>query len=271
MPHLSRILLYPIKALDGLTVDQTTILPGGSLQWDRQWAMVDDQGNFVNGKGNVQVHRLRCQFDLTEPSVAIQPVAIQSVEHSVEQGVESPPPVRFSLEAPTELTTWLSHYFGFNIQLQQNHHQGFPDDTNSPGPTLLADQTLTQVAQWFGSDPEEIRRRFRANLEIADVPPFWEDQLFGPEETPVRFRIGDIECWGINPCLRCIVPTRDPWTGQGDRQFAKRFMTQRQAQLPDWTVKERFKNPYRLSVNTQIPATEAGKVLRVGDTIEILK
>ncbi|MGH8524778.1 MAG: MOSC N-terminal beta barrel domain-containing protein, partial [Gammaproteobacteria bacterium] len=71
MACIQRITLYPIKALDGVSVAQTRIAPGGSLEHDRAFAVVDAQGKFVNGKRLAEVHRLRAHFDLDTHAVTL--------------------------------------------------------------------------------------------------------------------------------------------------------------------------------------------------------
>ncbi|MEO1069043.1 MAG: MOSC domain-containing protein, partial [Cyanobacteria bacterium J06638_6] len=105
--------------------------------------------------------------------------------------------------------------------------------------------------------------------EIDGVPAFWEDQLFGPDSAPVRFAIGDVVLEGINPCQRCIVPTRDALTGAATDRFQKTFAQQRVTTLPAWTHPSRFNHFYRLAVNTNIP-NQGGKFLRVGDNVSLI-
>jgi len=112
--------------------------------------------------------------------------------------------------------------------------------------------------------------RFRANLEIADSEPFWEDRLFGEAEGVARaFRIGNVLLAGTNPCQRCVVPTRDPATGAVWPEFAKIFAVTRSAQLPQWAPRLRFDHFYRLTVNTR-PLGSAGGTLHVGDEIQLV-
>ena len=85
-----------------------------------------------------------------------------------------------------------------------------------------------------------MRLRLRANLEIDGVPAFWEDRLFEEEGEAVPFYIGNVLLTGINPCQRCVVPTRDSKTGIGDPQFTKTFIVKRQETLPQWTNRDRF-------------------------------
>lgn len=72
MPHLSRILLYPIKSLDGVTVTEATLLEGGALQGDREFAIVDQQNRIINGKRNPKIHRLRSHFNLPQRLIHLQ-------------------------------------------------------------------------------------------------------------------------------------------------------------------------------------------------------
>ena len=101
-----------------------------------------------------------------------------------------------------ELEAWLSDYFQQPVTLASNLSTGFPDDTEAAGPTVISTATLEAVASWYpGISVEEVRRRFRTNLELGGVPAFWEDRLFSAEGTPVPFTIGDVvlEGGGVNP------------------------------------------------------------------------
>ena len=56
---------------------------------------------------------------------------------------------------------------------------GFPDDTESPGPTFVTEASVAVVARGFGFEMEATRRRFRCNIEIGGTEAFWEDFLYG--------------------------------------------------------------------------------------------
>lgn len=258
-PHLARILVYPIKSLDGEDLQQVQILPSGALRHDREYAFVDDQGQWVNGKRTAAIHRLRSHFDINSQLLTLQ---IQGTAQ----------PVTFHVHhGRVALETWLKDYFGIPITLVQDIRMGFPDDPVANGPTVISTATIREVASWFpGSSEAEIRRRFRANLEIDGVPAFWEDQLFGEAEQGVEFQIGAVVLEGVNPCQRCIVPTRDSQTGDATAQFQKTFNRRRRETLPDWVAKTRFNHFYRLSVNTTISPAGAGQIMAVGDRVQVL-
>jgi uncharacterized protein YcbX len=258
--RLARILVYPIKSLDAIELQQAEILPSGALRHDRRYALVDPAGSVINGKREPLVHRVRATFDLEREAVELQSGG-QTVRGHLDQD-------RGRLEGA--LSSWLNQH----VRLIENRETGFPDDPESSGPTVVSTSTLRTVAAWFaGLSEEEVRRRFRANLEIdgasrGALPPFWEDRLIGPAGSVVRFRVGDVVLGGTNPCPRCIVPTRDPATGEPWPRFAKVFADRREAALPAWAEPSRFDHFYRLSVNTRLLGGAAP--IRAGDAIEIL-
>lgn len=258
MPQLSHLTLFPIKSLDGVSIPQATVLASGALQGDREFAIVDQAGKIVNGKRTAAVHQIRSRFDLAARSVAMR-IEGTSATHW------------FELDGDRRsLATWLSEHFGFAVRLIQNTEQGFPDDTDSPGPTVISTATLHTIGAWFPDlCLDDIRRRFRTNLEIADVEPFWEEQLYAQAGRCVEFQIGAVRLQGVNPCQRCVVITRDPHTGEPMPNFQKVFIAHRQATLPEWVERSRFNHFYRLAINTRIAAGEAGKTLAIGDEITL--
>ena len=56
MPTLDRITIFPVKSLDGLDVEECRVLPGGGLENDRRWQVVDMEGRVVNAKRTPLAH-----------------------------------------------------------------------------------------------------------------------------------------------------------------------------------------------------------------------
>jgi uncharacterized protein len=253
--YLNRILIFPIKSLDGVEVDEAQITTGGILENDRIYAIFDEHGKFVNGKRTSRIHQLRCKFD---PS--LKEVRLWKDSDSA--------PAQFSLDAPESMNRWLTDFFGFPVVLKRESKSGFPDDDTAFGPTIVSEASLLAVQEWYpGLDLESIRRRFRTNLELTDGEAFCEDRLYGAPDELKHFRIGDVEFRGHNPCQRCVVPTRDADSGDAVAGFQKRFMEMRKEALPEWADARRFNHFYRFAVNTSILAEESGKWLRKGDTV----
>jgi uncharacterized protein YcbX len=258
-PRLANIRLHPIKALDPVSVREARIGPGGGLEFDRAWALFSADGQWVNGKRTAAVHLIRAAF---APDVS-------SVTLSVPGDRRKIPAKTFAFPGEAAAASqWFSNYFEQPITVRHSP-EGFPDDTVAYGPTIVSTASLQAVCDLFsGMELDEARQRFRTTLEIEGVPAFWEDQLFSEEErSAVRFRIGEVQFEGSNPCARCPVPPRDPRTGEIIPGFQKIFSDYRRSHIPAWSPESRFDHYYRLATNTRVAPSEAGKVLRVADAL----
>jgi uncharacterized protein YcbX len=256
---LANIRLHPIKSLDPVSVTEARISPSGGLALDRAWALYSVDGRWVNGKRTALIHHIRASY---APD-------LRSVTLSVPTDRRNIPERTFAFpDAYADAAEWFSVFFEQQIIVRYSP-DGFPDDTIANGPTIASTASLQAVCEWFpGLCVDEMRERFRSTLEIRSVPAFWEDQLFGEDErSVVRFRIGEVHFEGSNPCARCPVPPRNPRTGEILEGFQKRFTQLRESTLPPWSPRERFDHFYRFSTNTRVASSEAGKLLRVSDTL----
>jgi uncharacterized protein YcbX len=273
--ELRRIRTYPVKSLDHREREGGRIAERGALAGDREYAIVDrpadrsydpetasvgGRGDYMNGKRTAAVHRLRSTFHPDERTVTLR-VQGEDESHSFE--LEPP-------EAREPLNEWLSAHFDRPVSVRREPAGGHPDDRRLMGPTVVSTATLEAVADWFdGTTVEGARRRFRANLEVGGVPAFWEDRLYADHGECVAFRVGDVELLGVNPCQRCVVPSRDPDTGAETPGFRERFLEMRERTLPAWADSDRLDHYFRLMVNTDVPESEWGETLRVGDSVTV--
>jgi len=256
--RLARIDVFPIKSFDPVTVETVRVLPSGCLEHDRRYAVFDETGKVVNGKRTPLVHQLHMAFS--------DDCATVTVTDRLKSRQEA-----YSLHSErSKLEARLAEHFGFAVTIRENRSAGFPDDTASSGPTVLAVESLETVAAWFDLPFDETRRRFRANLLLEGGGAFWDDRLFGPPGEAVTFRIGDLLLFGTNPCARCVVPSRDSVNGRQQPGFARTFAARRQEALPAWSPPDAFDHFYRLAVNTRLFAPAGGGLLRVGDPVEVL-
>jgi uncharacterized protein len=255
--QMGRIIIFPIKSLDGFLAESARFTAGGILENDRIFAIYDDAGKVVNGKRTPRIHELRSAFDPQVREVRLSP--------------NGQTPQQFQLDDRAPLEKWLSEFFGFAVVLRHETEKGFPDDREAFGPTIVSEASLRAIQGWFPElTVESARRRFRANLELVGEEPFCEDALFGAPGELKPFQIGGVNFFGHNPCQRCVVPTRDPDSAQQVPEFQKKFMLRRKETLPSWANAQRFNHFYRFAINTSVPPTEAGKELRVGDEVTFL-
>jgi hypothetical protein len=256
---LRRITTFPVKSLDAETVESVDLVENGGLAGDREFALFDADGEYVNGKRYRTVHRIRSSVD--RPSGT---VTLEAPGHD-----ETTTPLATDT---TDLADWLSAYFEEPISLRRNRAGGFPDDTSASGPTVISTATIRELASWYdGIDAEGMRRRLRANLEVDGVPAFWEDRLFADRGHRVVFEVGDVRFEGVNPCQRCVVPSRDPDTGEEYPDFRETFVENRRETMPEWSGGDWFDHHFRVMVNTDVPESEWGKTLAVGDAVRVLE
>ncbi|WP_267643708.1 MOSC domain-containing protein [Haloarchaeobius amylolyticus] len=257
MPHVSRLLVHPVKSLDPHPVDAVDI-NNGALRHDREYAIVDGNREFVNGKREPAIHRIRSEYDHETRTLRVR-----------EQGDDEWESFRMDADRG-ELNAWLSGVFDYPVSVVRDASGGMPDDTTADGPTVIAWETVAAVADWFDDiGPEEMLRRLRPNVVVEAGEAFWEDRLYADRESVREFTIGDVEVRGHNPCQRCVVPSRDPDTGEETDGFRERFVTKREETLPAWAAHDWFDHHFRVMVNTSIPESEWGKVVAVGDEVEL--
>jgi hypothetical protein len=238
-------------------VRQARVLPSGALEHDRRFVLRDADGEYWTAKRTPHVHGLRTWLNAGRRVLTL--VDESGAEHAWQLDQQR-----------RELEAWFAARFDGPVRLDEDADVGFPDDLESPGPTVVSTASLEEVARWFPTlTVDDVRQRFRPNLEIDGVEPFWEDRLVRAEGTLQPFRIGPVTFGGANPCARCVVPTRDPHSGDIAPGFQKTFANRRAATLPAWASRERFDHFYRFTVNTRLLAG-AGEMIAVGDEIKLL-
>ncbi|WP_235063441.1 MOSC domain-containing protein [Candidatus Halobonum tyrrellensis] len=267
-PRLGRITVFPVKSLPGSSRETVRLVDGGALEHDREFAVVDADGEYVNGKRTDAVHGLDAAFDPAADELRFR------VRESVPStGALDPGDAgRFALpDERAAAEAWLGEFFGFPVELRRDRAGGHPDTTDyATGPSVVSAATLRTVASWFdGLDADGVRRRLRANLEVENVPAFWEDRLVGSAGRVVPFEVGGVELEGVRPCPRCVVPSRDPETGERYERFRETFVERREATFPEWATTDRFDHMYSLMVHTAAPAAAVGADLAVGDPVTV--
>ena len=292
-PHLQRITLYPIKSLDGVEFDGARVLSCGALEHDRRWRLVDAHGAVVNAKRTSLLHRIRASFEVPAQGADWDRSVTLRIDPAVAVAArgDGPRPGTFPLvPGPSGPCDWLSEALGIAVIIEERPDGGFPDDRDAPGPTLVSTGSLAEVARWFGLALDDVRRRFRVNLEVDGCEPFWEDTLAHPTRPdalptygelgpsaivdpwadlpalpPLAFRVGAAGFVAVNACRRCPVPGRDPATGSETVHFREVFEAwrrrrqRRDVDATDWN------GSYRLAINTR--GDGRGGNVRVGDRI----
>lgn len=256
MARLERLSVYPVKGLDGVDVDSTAVLAGGTLAHDREFALFDDSGEVINGKRTARIHELATEYDPDTRTLSVETPAGESRQ--------------FALVSDRDAAAaWLGSFFDVAVTLRRDTSVGFVD-RREMGPSVISTATLETVASWFDElSVESARRRLRANVEVSGVPAFWEDRFVG--DGAPAFEIGDVRFEGVTPCGRCVVPERDPDTGDPTPEFRTRFVERRRETFPEWADADAFDHAYTLMLIARVPEETRERTLTVGDDVTVVE
>jgi len=276
MAHVERISVYPVKGIDPVDLETARVLAGGTLEFDREFALFDPEGDVFNAKRSDRFHDLGTAFDPGTRSLTVEAPAA-CVPGADGDGADSDGDgrsvrrVAFDLDDPDgreRAAGWFSAFFGTELTMERDADLGFVDRRDM-GPSVISTATLRELASWFdGMTVEGARRRLRANVEVGGVPAFWEDRFVGADAP--GFTAGGIRFDGVTPCGRCVVPERDPDTGEPTPEFRERFLERRRATFPRWADADAFDHYYAVMVITRIADDDHGECLSVGDPVRIV-
>lgn len=258
-PYIKRIRIYPVKSLDPIEVQEAEI-GIRSLKNDRAFAMLAEDGRFVNGKRTGLVNTLKAEYDLEQMTIKLG------------KRSESSRSVFELKENNEELNAYLSDYFDMKVFLLHRTKGELMDIPGASSVTIVTEASLESLQiDLKQKSLEDLRLRFRTNIEMGGVDPYWEENLFNSPGVGMRFKLGNVDMIGISPRARCNVPPRDPHTGETDKAFVKKMILSRERNLPENSKIKMYGSAYHLTVNTYVPETEKGKKIRVGDKIEIIE
>ncbi|WP_435069034.1 MOSC domain-containing protein [Haloplanus sp. C73] len=269
MAHIDRVRCYPLKGFDGMDVESARITDAGTVAGDRAYAMCDPDADRIetgsdmqtlayNGKQTGRIHDVRTDFDPSTETLTVRPDDGET--RTFDLGTDT------GMAAASE---WLGEFVGDPVDLRRREPPAFVDRPDA-GPSVISTATLEEVASWFEDMTiEGARRRLRANVEVGGVPAFWEDRFAGADAP--AFVAGGIRFEGAEPCARCVVPSRDPETGDPLPEFRERFIERREATFPDWADDDAFPHYYTLMLISRVPEASRGQTLRVGDEVQVVE
>jgi uncharacterized protein YcbX len=269
-PHLTAIVGFPVKSLQGVPVDTARVEPWG-LAGDRRWMVVDEAGEtvtarFVNAMLLLRPRLVEHGLTITDPDGDVLQVA-QPVGHSVPVTVHHKP--MLAVPAGPVADAWLTRVLGRRVRLMYlddptlrptNPTFSSPEDRVSfaDGYPLMVttESSLTALDELVAAGPHPDQAplgmtRFRPNLVVSGTPAWSEDGWR-------RIRIGASVFRAVKGCERCVMTTVNPDTAQRSKEPIATLARYRRFGRTTW-----------FGMNL-IPDTP-GSLVHVGDDVEILE
>lgn len=221
--RVTHLFVYPVKSLGGASLAEATVGPRGLLH-DREWMVVDADGQFITQR---EVHALaRVATALTDDALTLSHPTLGSV--TVPRARWSGGPrvtVRvwkddcLAVDQGDDVAAWLSAVVSAParlVRMDDAHHRPSKRvrDGESVGvgfcdgyPLLFATrESLDDLNARLASPMEMLR--FRPNVVVEGCEAPWEEDRWG------AFTIGAVGFEAVKPCVRCVITTLDPVTGE---------------------------------------------------------
>ncbi len=239
---IAGLYVHPVKSCARIAVDQAVVIETG-LEWDRQWMVVDESGEFVSQREAPRLALVRPTLRandlvLRAPGMLGLHLALDTIERETRVRVwhdEVDAGDMGDLAAQ-----WFSDFLGqrvrlarFNPEVQRRSDARWTGDT--PALTAFADafsllvlsstaiDQLNARLQGRGAGPVR-SERFRPNLVLDGLQPHEEDWIdritFDAPGGPVVIRL-------VKPCVRCSIPDVDPERGEPDHAVGAELTTYR--------------------------------------------
>lgn len=214
--EISKLFIYPIKSLGGISLQKSEVEMRG-LKHDRRWMLVDENGVFLTQRNlprlaafSLSIHD---QYLEVLNKVTLLKIKVPLLPKS---GIKMP--VRLWDDevigeiVDIEISEWFSLQLGQKVNLvyqsedsirkidnnytvNGEEHTSFSDGY----PILIISEASVDALN--SKCPEQIPlERFRPNVVIKNCDAFFEDKLR-------EIDINDTKLYGVKPCARCIMTT----------------------------------------------------------------
>ena len=242
MPHaehdlqgrISELWIYPIKSCAGVRLERSRLFAHG-LEWDRQWMVVDGQGEFLTQRGHPRMALIRPR--ITQSHLVLEFPGLPDLRLPLrpQESQQPPQPCRVRVwrdwvqawelgEQAAEAAQWLGEALRTPCRLVRFDNEQpraasaqWAGDDDAPVhfadgfPLLLLSQSavdgLNQRLAAAG-EPGVDARRFRPNILITGLDAHGEDRVR-------RFELPQLPGLALRPCkpcTRCPIPDIDPDT-----------------------------------------------------------
>ncbi|HEY6512516.1 MAG TPA: MOSC N-terminal beta barrel domain-containing protein [Burkholderiaceae bacterium] len=239
---IAGLFVHPVKSCARIAQDSALVTETG-LEWDRQWMVVDEQGEFVSQREEPRLALVRptlraADLLLRAPGMLALHLALDAIESETTVRVWND---RVQAGDMGDLAAqWFSDFLGRHVRLAR-----FDPEVQrvSDAKWTGDDRALTAFADAFAllvvssASIAELNRRlaargaaavssdrFRPNLVLDGLSTHEEDWIhrirFDTPDGPVVLRL-------VKPCARCSIPDVDPQRGEPDHAVSAELASYR--------------------------------------------
>jgi uncharacterized protein YcbX len=235
MIKISEINIYPIKSCKGTTLKKGRVT-GRGLEFDRQWLIVDSEGQFLTQRSNPLLAKIHPQ--ITNGSITDSPKSGNPNEVSIQLSAPGMPPLVWqsngegeerrvqvwsskcrAVDEGDEVAAWLRTCLRAECRLvrfsdsfvrpvngryakHKDDQVGFADGF----PFLLISEGSLEDLNAKLPKPVPMNR-FRPNIVVTGCSAFAEDDW-------TEFQVGGLRFYVVKPCDRCVITCTDQDTGE---------------------------------------------------------
>jgi uncharacterized protein len=236
MPTISKIYIYPIKSMGGISLKESLVEDRG-LQYDRRWILVDENNQFITIRENpeliliniaIDVNGLKVKHKIKGHGEFLVPFKPQTVDYQL---VTIWNDKVLCVRVSDEVDAWFQKSLQMNCRLfyqpdtsyrpvdvaymLDNDHVSLADGY----PILIAGQASIDDLNEHLKEKITIRR-FRPNLVFTGGKAFTEDSW-------ENIQIGNVGLVGVKNCARCPIPNVNPDTGEINKETIKMLASYR--------------------------------------------
>lgn len=219
--ELDSITIYPVKSCRGVRVESAELVARG-LADDRRYMLVDETGRFITQRDEHSLARVDVIRDGNAWTLSAPGLSQLTLSEASYTGQLLPVEVWRSTVAARvvpDASAWFSAHLGRACRLvyfperslrQVEHEAGRAVAFQDAYPFLVISLATLEDLNRRVAQPLQMER-FRPNLVVRGVDAYAEDGWS-------RFRIGAAEFRVTRPCVRCVVTTLDPKSGERDKE-----------------------------------------------------
>lgn len=289
---IEKLLIYPVKSLQGFSVDTTMLLAQG-LEHDRHWMIINEEGKFITQRLLPLMSLVHTRIDgdsliLFKPSdpllydlvIPLQPFLSSQTLNLAPMFATIWKDECEVIDEGAHVSDWLAQAIGIPSNYTKKLHlvrmgetprvQSKPEllgeDTRTffadAAPFLIANQeslvALNEELADNNIDPVPMEN-FRPNIVISGLPAFAEHQVGELINRSYTFK----QCY---PCQRCVIPTINTSTGERHPQ-REPFSLLAKLNATEGQSEKTSKVP--LFGENAILTTGDQRRIRIGDTLTI--